>query len=550
MCYAMGINMKKEKYISNYIDRLNKERKPKNTFEEREIQETVKMIKSLKEVEYPDSSFEKKLLNSIKKQEVKKKSLLKRVVPVTAAAVVIAGMALFYVYQPQHNTNVVYAMEKAYTQVKAYHGIQEILSKNEAGEENLISKRDIWADSKGRYYIKEAGNDNYDIITINNGDKKWQINTEESLLNVLKAFPDNYTFAFELGDEIDNTIKAGSVKSLGKEDINGVHAKVLQITPNGGDAYKLWVDEETNIPMQKETAMVNGISYIIRYTQLQIKDTIPNELLTYQVPQDYQIVERNPEQVVNTLEEAAGLAGFTPKNLENEIPGYTLKKISVETNNNAVKLLYTDNLDKNKIVINEQLTNGELKISTGSIIGKVNLAKAEIIVDSAGLDNTFYNNLYKNEKINSVRWQEDGREFSIEGNVSLDMLSSFIREISLGELDVPETTKEVTGEITVPYDISVEEATQKQVDAGHSPWKLDPAYVTQVFVSLLISPEGIVGDYPIDYDNIEITENNGVTATAVIHDKKSPAKTVYLKRLVRTDESGIWTVVGYDKADE
>ncbi len=109
--------------------------------------------------------------------------------------------------------------------------------------------------------------------------------------------------------------------------------------------------------------------------------------------------------------------------------------------------------------------------------------------------------------------------------------------------------EESKGEIAVPYDLGVEEATQKQVDEGHSPWRLDPAFVTQVFASLLLSPEGIVGDYPISYEEIEITENNGITAIARVHDKKSLVKTVYLKKLVRTDDTGIWTVIGYDKAD-
>jgi hypothetical protein len=37
----------------------------------------------------------------------------------------------------------------------------------------------------------------------------------------------------------------------------------------------------------------------------------------------------------------------------------------------------------------------------------------------------------------------------------------------------------------------------KRVDSGHTPWKLDPAFVAQVFVSLQISPEGIQGEYPV-----------------------------------------------------
>lgn len=101
-------------------------------------------------------------------------------------------------------------------------------------------------------------------------------------------------------------------------------------------------------------------------------------------------------------------------------------------------------------------------------------------------------------------------------------------------------------QIEVDIDLEAEENAQKSVDEGHSPWKLDPVFVTQVFASLLLSPEGIVGDYPIPYEAITITENNGIEATAVINDDKSVARTVYLKRLVRQDESGIWTVIGYD----
>ncbi|MFV0343149.1 MAG: hypothetical protein ACK5JH_09730 [Anaerocolumna sp.] len=99
--------------------------------------------------------------------------------------------------------------------------------------------------------------------------------------------------------------------------------------------------------------------------------------------------------------------------------------------------------------------------------------------------------------------------------------------------------------ISVPYTLSEEEYAQKQVDQGHSPWRLDPAYVALVFASLMISPEGIVGDYPIAYQNIVIAKNDGINAVADIKDQASLIKRIYLKRLIKTDESGIWTVIGY-----
>lgn len=100
--------------------------------------------------------------------------------------------------------------------------------------------------------------------------------------------------------------------------------------------------------------------------------------------------------------------------------------------------------------------------------------------------------------------------------------------------------------INIPFNLSEEKEAQKSVDAGHSPWKLDPAFVAQVFVSLKISPEGIKGDYPIDYKEFKVIENNGKESIIEVNDKKSPIKKVYLKRLIKQDNTGIWTVVGYD----
>jgi len=54
------------------------------------------------------------------------------------------------------------------------------------------------------------------------------------------------------------------------------------------------------------------------------------------------------------------------------------------------------------------------------------------------------------------------------------------------------------------------------VDAGHSPWKLDPVYVAQVFCKPEISPEGIEGEYPVSYEDMEVVKNNGIEAVVEI----------------------------------
>ena len=100
--------------------------------------------------------------------------------------------------------------------------------------------------------------------------------------------------------------------------------------------------------------------------------------------------------------------------------------------------------------------------------------------------------------------------------------------------------------VVVPYDLQTEQDSQKSVDAGHSPWRLDAAFVAQVFVSLKILPEGIVGDYPIPYEDFKVTQSTDTDAVVEVGGDKTPISIVYLKRLVRPGEGGIWTVVGYD----
>jgi hypothetical protein len=101
-------------------------------------------------------------------------------------------------------------------------------------------------------------------------------------------------------------------------------------------------------------------------------------------------------------------------------------------------------------------------------------------------------------------------------------------------------------QIEVNIDLKAEEGDQKNVDAGHSPWKLDPAFVAQVFVSLKISPQGIIGEYPIKTKDLKLTHITEKEAIVEISGTKTPIKRVYLKRLIRQDSTGIWTVVGYD----
>jgi hypothetical protein len=92
--------------------------------------------------------------------------------------------------------------------------------------------------------------------------------------------------------------------------------------------------------------------------------------------------------------------------------------------------------------------------------------------------------------------------------------------------------------------MDIVKADQQQADRGSSPWQLDPLQVSLTFVNLKVSPEGIVGEPQIGAASFKTAINNGVQA--VVEVSAGPVSKVYLKRLVRQDETGIWSVVGYD----
>ncbi|MEI6100203.1 MAG: hypothetical protein WCP73_00060 [Eubacteriales bacterium] len=100
--------------------------------------------------------------------------------------------------------------------------------------------------------------------------------------------------------------------------------------------------------------------------------------------------------------------------------------------------------------------------------------------------------------------------------------------------------------VAVPYDLEQERNSQKSVDNGHSPWRMDAISVVQTFVSVQMEPGGVVGDFPIQEEDLRVTQMSNSDAVVEVINDKSPTSKVYLKRLVRQEDGGIWTVVGYD----
>lgn len=405
----MRNNVKK---LSAFIDSLNNEKKPTIRADSEELNRlfaSVRQIKSLKPPVMPDKDFSNKIVQNItakKKQSIK--SRRKAIVGGMAGLAAILVIALL-ISNMIKNTSIVYAMEQAYGKVKAYHGKLEVIFNNEAGETHTQSLLDVWVDKNGNYYIGVLEGPYRGLKTISKGGKIWQNSIDRT---VLPIFSETYEFIFELGNEIDKLKNAETVRFIGDDNIVGRNAYIMEVTPKGGLTYKLWVDKETKIPLQKQGAMTKAIQYITRYTDIKFVNSIPEELIA---------IDPN--------------AGF--------------KEVDFDTNQKA-------------------------------------------------------DNIVNDEPV------------------------------------------KFTPQFKVDVDLEVEKADQASVDSGSSPWKLDPVYVAQVFVSLQISPEGIVGDYPVAYDDFVVADKYANSVKIYVNNEKTNIKTVYLEKLIRQDDTGIWTVTGYD----
>jgi len=176
-----------ERKLSQYIDHLNAGKKPgehnKKLQEEDEILlAAVRKARLLREVEYPDDSFKQHLVNSLTERKSQGNRIRKFALICTSAAAAVLLFVTAYYFLPNRNAGIVYAMENALKEIRAYHGILEVSETNGLGETVTQSKREVWADKRGNYYIIDLEGTSKGTITANNGEQKWQLQPEKKML--------------------------------------------------------------------------------------------------------------------------------------------------------------------------------------------------------------------------------------------------------------------------------------------------------------------------------------------------------------------------------
>lgn len=101
-------------------------------------------------------------------------------------------------------------------------------------------------------------------------------------------------------------------------------------------------------------------------------------------------------------------------------------------------------------------------------------------------------------------------------------------------------------QIVVTVDLETEKNIQQQVDQGHQPWRLNPIEVAMEFLFSKISQREKDSSFPIKMDELKTIQMGKSEAIVEVSGDKTPIRIIYLKQLVKQDDTGIWSVVGYN----
>ncbi|MDP4160430.1 MAG: sigma-E factor regulatory protein RseB domain-containing protein [Bacillota bacterium] len=503
-----------EQELDNFIDAINQERRP-NISDDPEInniQSIARLVKSLRTDSDPQPEFVDRLyktvnsvtdhgLSNFKIEEKRNRSSRRTFFPWAALVAGILVLAQIVIPWPFQSSDVVFAMAQKVQQLQNYHAVLEKVSTNSAGQSTVYQRVEIW--SEGDKYATRSDDG---TMNVNNGEQHWSVEAKQKQVIILPLLP--ATHDFDLHQEADRAVTYPH-KVVGQDSIAGRNAKKIEISPPGGMTYYLWVDGETNLPVQLQTAMQKAVQTTYTFVSFEPNTQIPTSIFSYKPPQGYIIINQNQDEPVANLDEAVKISGIKP----------------VQASENPQRIFANKGrivFDFGDTIVTESTAGSPIVLSPTAALGQAAGGSLEVLP-------------------NSLRWQQNGLEIKVQGSRA----EQLARQLT-DNLTMPQQGQGINQapQVKVNVDMDVQKNNQQQVDAGSSPWQLDPVQVAFTFVAVQMSPQGITSKPPLDYSELKMTTNTGSEAIVLV--QKGPIKTVYLKRLVRQDNTGIWTVVGYD----
>ena len=295
----------KEEWVSQWIDDLNREEKPREDAvenssiseeEKRELHEvldTLRRVKSLRPEEYQE---ERDVVSDRGKGfPWRKRSWILAVVLVLALITSISPMLI-----GNNGNSVVYAMEEALENLRNYKGsINFTMEMNDQ----------IMQESNTELTVGE--NRAFHSVTQVAGREITRIYPGQDRMYTLYSDRENYVEVSHIGEEslsfyqeiflmesiLEEIQEAVEIKEMGKESLNGrettkYHYRYQEDAPY----HELWVDESTDLPIKVAHHSENGDRMVRTMENLALNvSDISEDLFIYDISEDTEIHYTSPE---------------------------------------------------------------------------------------------------------------------------------------------------------------------------------------------------------------------------------------------------------------
>lgn len=279
----------REDMLSNFIDTLNDERKPRyEEIYETQDDELIEMLQTVCAVKRLREDEEFKLLDieDIKKREMKNmkrhNSFLKKMVATAAMAVILIGGG--FVYENTSNTknakNIAYAMIQKYDNIHSFKGVLEekIIDKNSVSSQKI----DIQYIEPNKFYAVHHLEDGNTISKLYNGGDtlyEYDRNNKLTMTSINESSLQFQLATYRADRKVKEKIEQlKNAKLIGEEMLAGRQTEVYELSykENGNLIHKVWIDKEVGIALKEYFEDQNGLKITSEF--IEFKSNVDIEL--------------------------------------------------------------------------------------------------------------------------------------------------------------------------------------------------------------------------------------------------------------------------------
>lgn len=419
-----------------------------------------------------------------------------RALPV--AATLVAAVVMVVLLLPFGGAaNVVQAMEQAVARIDSYHAVIEHRFVGPDGKAQTDTE-EVWY-AGGRYAWKNRG---YAEV-ISNGEREWRIDHRNQ--HVEYGFPITpQLYPFQPAN-LTRAVADQPFTVEGEEEIAGRRTVRVRFEVPNLKSYHIWIDNETKLPLQMQMKHWSGTTSTMTYQRFVPNTPIDSTHFTYTAPQGYAVTEGGVR--VSTLDEAAAMVGFQPAMPSERPQIIVVRGEEIQMGFGDVEMIASRPLQMRLDSRMQYGWTGEVPVHT---MGR-----------------------------NHYVWNQQGVGIRISGSErATDLARQIAPDLSLPyePYSNPYLLSLIEEMVAVDMDAAMAAEIEHAKDLAAHWERALPLPVAQRFVAATAS---------VPEEAFRQAGNNG--AEAIVTVSEGPISKVYLRRVARQDEQGLWWVIGYDR---